>query len=149
MSEKSKITKLQSVIKQFQDIRAIGLAVFGVIVILVTWSGIGAVETNYSLQKQISALQEQNQNQSLQNNNLQLQNQYYNTNEYLELEARQLLGKAEPGEKVLNVQTSLALAQLAILPSNTNSQSQNPPPKPLYQSNFEAWMNFYFHRNQD
>lgn len=132
---------------QLQDIRAVGLLIFGVIVLLVTWSGIGAIETNYSLQKQIDSLKQQNQLQSLQNNNLALQNQYYNTNEYLELQDRQIFGKGLPGEKLILVPQSVALAQLTAIPSNNTFTITTPPPKPAYQANFEAWVNFFFHRN--
>jgi len=134
-------------VKNLQDIRVVGLIIFGVIAILVTWSGVGAIETNYSLQKQISQLQQQNELSSLQNNNLELQNEYYNTNEYLELQSRQLLGKALPGEKLILVPQSVALAQTVSIPTDKNLASSSPPSKPHYQSNFEAWMNFFFHRD--
>ena len=131
-----------------QDIRIAGLLVFGVIAILVTWSGVGAIETNYGLQKQITELQQQNDLANLQNNNLQLQNQYYNTNEYLELQSRQLLGKALPGEKLILVPKSVALANNINIPNDITLISNPPPQKPGYQKNFEAWMNFFFRRNQ-
>lgn len=145
-------TKIKNFISEIierssQDIRVAGLLVFGIIAILVTWSGIGAVESNYSLQKQISQLQQQNELSNLQNNNLQLQNEYYNTNEYLELQARQLLGKALPGEKLILVPESVALAQNVNIPSDATLNSNPPPVKPAYQSNFEDWMNFLFRRN--
>lgn len=145
-------TKIKNIIseiieKSSQDIRVAGLLVFGIIAILVTWSGVSAVETNYSLQKQITQLQQQNELSSLQNNNQQLQNEYYNTNEYLELQARQLLGKALPGEKLILVPENVALAQNVNIPNDTTLNSSPPPSKPTYQSNFEAWMNFLFRRN--
>jgi cell division protein FtsB len=130
-----------------QDIRIGGLLVFGVIAILVTWSGVGAIETNYNLQKQINQLQQQNDLSTLENNNLQLQNQYYNTNEYLELQARQLLGKALPGEKLILVPQSVALAQNVNIPTDNTLDNSPPPSKPKYQSDFEAWMNFFFRRD--
>jgi cell division protein FtsB len=143
-----KIKKIRSsnLVAQLQDVRAIGLIVFGFIVLLVTWSGIGAIESNYSLQKQITSLQQQNQLKQLQNNDLQLQNQYYNTNEYLELQARQIFGKGLPGESLILVPQSVAQAQLAMIPT-TAVDNSSPPPKPAYQANFESWINFFFHRN--
>ncbi len=145
-------TKIQTLVtdiinKSSQDIRVAGLVVFGIIAVLVTWSGVGAVESNYSLQKQITQLQQQNDLANLQNKNLQLQNQYYNTNEYLELQSRQLLGKAAPGEKLILVPKSVALIQNVNIPNDNNLISSPPPQKPKYQSNFEAWMNFFFRRN--
>ena len=145
----SKIQKFisQSIFKNLQDIRVVGLLIFGVIAVLVTWSGIGAVETNYNLQKQISQLQQQNDLTNLQNNNLQLQDQYFNTNEYLELQSRELLSKALPGEKLILVPQSVALANTVNIPQDKTISTSPPPAKPTYQSNFEAWVNFFFHRN--
>src|SRR5437667_142896 len=71
--------------RQLRDVRVLGLVIFGGLVLLVSWSGIQVIQTNYDLQKQISKLQQQNQVQELENNNLQLTNQYFNTDQYLEL----------------------------------------------------------------
>jgi len=148
------IEKIQNYISKLieratADIRTAGLLVFGIIAILVTWSGISAVETNYGLQKQINQLQQQNELSSLQNNNLTLQNQYYNTNEYLELQSRQLLGKAAPGEKLIIVPQNVALAQNVNIPEDMSLNNSPPPLKPKYQSNFESWMNFFFRRDNN
>ena len=132
-------------IKRLQDVRAVGLIVFGLIVLMITWSGIGAIQTNYNLQKQISQLNQENSNQSLENNNLQLENEYYNTNQYLELQAMALLGKGEPGETLILVSKTAALSQLA--PQSQSTKVSSNPQKPKYQQNFEAWMSFYFHRD--
>lgn len=125
------------------DVRTIGLLVFAVIALLVTYSSVGAIETNYGLQKQVYQLEEQNKLQALENTNISLQNQYYNSNEYLELQARQLYGKALPGENMILVPDNVALANSTNLGSNNDSTNQLP--KPFYQRNFEAWMQFYFH----
>ena len=92
MFEKIKNYQKHPYIQQFRDVRAIGLAVFGVIALMVTWSGVKAVQTNYSLQKRISGLQQQNDITALQNNNLKLQNQYLKTDQFLELTARREFG---------------------------------------------------------
>jgi cell division protein FtsB len=127
--------------------RTIGLVVFGIVAILVTWSGIKAVQTNYDLQKQISALQQQNQVSELENKNLQLQNQYYNTDQFLELAARRQFGKAAPGETELLVPKSVALAHAADLKKPLQQITAAPSlNKPKYQQNFEAWINFFLHR---
>jgi cell division protein FtsB len=134
-------------LKQFQDVRVAGLLVFGIIILLVTWSGVGAIEQNYNLEQEISSLQHQDSLQQLQNNNLSLENQYYNTNEYLELEARQLFGKASPGEKLILVPQSVALQDTVNLSNQSNLASTKNLPKPTYQQNFESWVNFFFHRS--
>lgn len=131
--------------KRFQDVRAVGLVVFGIIVLMITWSGIRAIQTNYNLQKQISQLSQENTNQQLENKNLVLENQYYNTNQYLQLQAMALLGKGEPGETLILVSKAAAYAQLA--PGAKTTAVGPITQKPKYQQNFEAWMAFYFHRD--
>ena len=127
------------------DVRFVGQLVFAVLVLLVTWSGIKSIQTNYGLQKQISGLSQQNSIQQLQNNNLQLQNEYLNSNQYLELAARLNFGLAAPGEKEVVVPESVALAYTTDLPS-TAKPAPGDLQQPRYQKNFESWVNFFMHR---
>jgi cell division protein FtsB len=134
-----------NLLEQFRDVRAAGLLIFLIIVLLISWSGVKAIQTNYELQKQISALQQENQVQQLINNNLKLQNEYYNTNQYLELTARQNYGLGASGETELIVPKSVALQNTVNLPTD------NIAPKPsikqaFYQQNFQSWMDFFLHR---
>lgn len=147
MLEKLTQYKNHPYVQQFRDVRAVGLAVFGVIVLLISWSGAKAIQTNYDLQKQISQLQQENQVWQLKDNNLQLQNEYFNTDQYLELSARQNFGLGEPGEKELIVPKSVALAHTVNV-SGSQNQAKASSRQPFYQRNFEAWMNFFLHRQQ-
>lgn len=132
-------------IRRLSDPRFAGQMVFLVIVLLISWSGIKTIQTNYGLQKQITSLNQQNELQKLQNDNLSLQNEYYNTDQYLELSARQNFGLAAPGEKEVIVPESVALAHTANLP-NLNQQEKITAPLPAYQRNLQAWTNFFLHR---
>ena len=128
-----------------KDTRFIGLVVFLIIVLLVTWSGVKSVQTNYGLQKQISKLQQENQVQKLKNDNLQLENSYYNTNQYLELSARQNFGLAESSETEVIIPRSVALSRL--VPLSTQPVSNQPTSvQSKWQNNFDAWVNFFMHR---
>ena len=134
---------------QLKDVRIVGMLLFVVIVLLVSWSGVKAIDTNYRLQRQISQLQQQNAVQQLTNDNLKLQNDYYNTPQYLELAARQDFGLAAAGETVLIVPHSVALAHTVALPQDTTPQTAAAAKKakqPVYQRNFNAWMDFFMHR---
>lgn len=101
------------------------------------WGTIVAIQNNFTLQQQVDSLRQANAYDELANETQQFQNQYYASNEYLELSVRQHLGKAAPGEKVL------------ILPPNTVA---TPPAKdqassvtPIAQrSNFAQWEYFLF-----
>ena len=127
------------------DVRFTGQLIFAVIVLLVTWSGIKSVQTNYGLQKQISALRQQIAVAKLQDNNLALQNNYLNSNQYLDVAARQNFALAAPGEKELIVPQRVALAYTVNLPTNT-PQITDAGHQPTYQRNFESWVNFFLHR---
>jgi cell division protein FtsB len=146
-------TKIQEIIKKIQDrvlrlrdVRVAGQAIFVVLVLLISWSGVKSIQSNYALQKQITGMSQQNDLQALQNNNLKLGNEYYKSNQYLELSARQNFGLAAAGEKLVVVPKEVALkrtvpfkdapAQVAV----TTSKERN---------NFEAWVNFFLNRRAD
>jgi cell division protein FtsB len=116
-----------------------------VVALLITinwaWGTIDAIQNNFVLQQQVDTLAQQNDYYTLQNETLHYQQDYYKTNEYLELSARTWLNKANPGEKEL------------LLPKNTVSAPPEPSPvstsKPItQQSNFEQWMYFLFGNKQ-
>ena len=137
--------KLLSYIWRLSDPRFMGQLLFVVVVLLISWSGIKTIQTNYNLQKQVTALKEQNSLQSLQNANLALDNQYFNSNQYLELSARQNFGLAAPGEKEILVPQSVAMAYTVNLP-NPTPPVQAKAKLPAYQQNFESWVDFFLHR---
>jgi cell division protein FtsB len=130
-----------------RDVRVLGFVVFGVMVILATWSGVAVIETNYELQKQIAQLDQQNKLQELTNSNLSLRNEYYKSDTFLELTARKQLGKGAPGETLLLVPKSIALVYAKEIPETTvKPQTSLPDDRPSYQKNFSEWMDFIFHR---
>ena len=133
-------------IKQLQDVRVLGLVVFAVLAVLVSWSTISAIQTNYGFQKQIATLQQENDVKQLENTNQELTNKYYQSNEFLELAARRQFGKAAPGEKMLIVPKTVALAY-TVDDSKAQTQAVEPPAQTsAVQRNFQAWMNFFMHR---
>ena len=136
---------LRTYILSLRDIRNVGLLVFTVIVLLISWSGVKSIQTNYGLQKQITELRQENGVQELKNNNLALQNQYLGTSQYLEVTARENLGLAAPGETELLVPKGVALAHTVKQPDDT-SVSAEVPKRPFWQRNFQEWINFFLHR---
>ncbi len=132
-------------LRRLNDTRFAGQVVFVIIVLLISWSGVKSIQANYNLQKQITALKQQNQLQKLQNDNLALQNQYYNSNQFLELSARQNFGLAAPGEQEIVVPHSVALAYTVKLPSVNDANSAQAH-QPAYQRNFQSWIDFFLHR---
>jgi len=138
--------KVRGFVAQLTDARIIGLLLFVVIVLLISWSGVKVIDTNYDLQKQISILKQQNRLQQVTNENLKLQNQYYDTNQYLEVAARQNFGLAAPGETVLIVPQRVALAHTVDVQAVPTKVQKTEVKKPAYQRNFESWVDFFMHR---
>jgi cell division protein FtsB len=150
MLEKLKKYQKNPYVEQLKDVRVIGLIVFCAIALLVAWSGLGAIQSNYVLQKQIARLEQENQVKELENTNLKLKNQYYNTEQYLELHARRQFGRAAPGETLILVPKSVALSHTTEITEDQEKPTEQPKPeKPTYQKNFEAWMEFFFHRSAE
>ena len=131
----------------FRDIRNVVLYIFAIIVLAITWSGVKAVQVNYELQKKISVIKQQNDVLQLENQNARLQNQYYKTNQYLDLAARQNLGLAGPGEKVFLVPKNVALKyidqSLMVKAPMRASVADN---RSKYAKNLEAWRDFLLGR---
>ncbi len=147
MLDKIKKYQAHEFIQQFRDVRFNGFIVFGVLVLLVSWSGVSVIETNFELQKQVSKLEQENQVSQLENNNLKLQNEYYNSNQYLELTARRQFGKGQPGEKLLLVPASIAKKYTVDIPAPSKQTDATPTlTKPLWQRNIESWVDFFMHR---
>jgi cell division protein FtsB len=134
-----------SYLKRLNDVRFLGQIVFVVIVLLISWSGIKTIQTNYGLQKQIASLNQQNELQKLQNANLELKNDYFRSNQFLEISARQNFGLAAPGEKLIVVPESVALANTIDVPFEAKDAATKAK-QPAYQRNFQSWVDFFLHR---
>lgn len=129
--------------RQLVDVRNIALYIFGIVVLAIAWSGAKTVQNNYELQKKIATLQQQNNLLWLENNNTYLQNQFYQTNEYLELSARQNLGLAAPGEQVLLIPQNVAMQYVDPALDMTKVNPQNSVDnRPKYAKNLEDWRDF-------
>jgi cell division protein FtsB len=132
-------------VRRLNDIRFAGQVLFVVIILLVSWSGIKAIQTNYGLQKQISALNQQNSVQKLENTNLELQNQYFKSRQYLELAARQNFGLANPGEKMVVVPRSVALSYTTDVPVD-EKETISTPHQSAVQRHINDWIDFFLHQ---
>ena len=136
---------IKDYVMSLRDVRNVGSLAFVVLVLLISWSGIKAIQTNYGLEKQVSQIQQQNEIAKLENENLALQNAYYNTSQYLEVSARENFGLAKPGETVLLVPKDVALSHTVAQPS-AEETIISAKDLPFWQTNFRDWMNFFLHR---
>lgn len=101
------------------------------------WGAVGALQKNFALQQKVDALSQENALYELANETQRFQNKYFEGREYIELNARDHLGKANPDEKLL------------VLPVSTATTPPDPelstPVKPIAQlSNLDQWIYFLF-----
>ena len=104
------------------------------------WGTVVTLQRNFTYQQQVDALQETLELESLRNENLRFQQTYYRSNEFLELSARQRIGKASPGEKLI------------ILPDSRNIVDETEADDQLTNrnisvSNLSQWLRFFFGRD--
>lgn len=144
INSKQYIKQLTELVGRFRDIRFTGQVVFAAMLLLVSWSSIKTIQTNYVLQKQIATLRQQNAVAELETKNAALQNEYFKTDTYLELSARRNYGLAMPGETVMLVPRSVAYAYAPEL-QNAENDTDKLAAKP---SNFQSWINFFLNRPQ-
>lgn len=116
----------------------------GVVVIFIVFSlvigSVQAIQENFQRQIEVDSLAQEVALLEIQNETVRLQNQYYQTDEYLELQARDLLGKTRPGEKVVILPKTTAKA-----PESLQNGLPERAEIPLEErSNFEQWLYFLF-----
>lgn len=135
-------------VKTVRDVRVLGLIGLGLLVLIASWSGVRVIETNYELQKKIANEQKENEIQKLKNDNITLQNDYYNSDTYLELTARKLYGKAAPGETVIIVPKSVAQKYAPDISKEKEPTEEVLDTRPQYRKNFDAWMDILFRQGR-
>lgn len=140
--------KYQHHLERLGDVRVVGQIVFVIIVLLISYSGVKVIHTNYKLQQQIAQLQQQNEIAKLQNENQKLKNDYYNSPQYLELSARENFGLAAPGEKELIVPKDVALAYAPESVVQKSQDTDTSKRQPFFARNIQAWLDFFLHRQQ-
>jgi cell division protein FtsB len=132
-------------VRRLNDVRFVGQMIFVAVVLMISWSGVKSIQTNYNLQKQITALNNQNTLKKLENENLSLKNEYFKSKQYLELAARQNFALAAPGEKLVIVPTDVALAHTVDLPDPAKEQAAKTK-QSAYERNLRSWVDFFLHR---
>lgn len=133
----------QKIIKMLLDVRNIGMYLFALLAISVTWSSVRALQQNFKLQQQIAVLQQQNAINQLENETIALRNKYLQSDEYIELEARRQTGKGLPGEKAILIPKDAAIARtiepLPVVQAPSVATTQKAP---WYIQNTRDWLSF-------
>lgn len=134
-----KASNLKPFVRKIRSLATLNNGVLLVAILIAStwvWSTIEAIQHNFTLQQQVDALGQQISVEDLQNKTLQLQKTYYQSDQYLELSAREHMGVATPGEKVVILPPNTVQA-----PSAASTASQAPVTS---KSNFAQWMYFLF-----
>ena len=134
---KTSIGTFFSVARGFFGMDNVVLIVLVVLAFIWSVGSIGVLNRNYNLQKRVDQANLDNQILQLQNQNLKLQQAYYQTDEFLGLQARALLGKANAGEHLV------LLPQQNELPT-TSSIGTSAATTTTTKSNSEQWFEFLF-----
>lgn len=115
--------------------------VFGVVIAAsLILNTVKVVQKNYGLQTQVDKLTDEIAILELQNQQLKYDIEYYKTDEYLELAAREKFNKKAAGERVV------ALPKDDLTDPLPPEEQAKLEPRPQYQENLEQWLYFLFGR---
>ena len=101
------------------------------------WGTVQTLQKNFTYQQQVDSLTQNVELEKLRNENLRFQQQYYKSDEFLELSARQRLGKAAPGEKLIILPDSRDIV-------DTAKPTADVEPVTMQASNLSQWVRFFF-----
>ena len=142
LQSKIEVVRKSLVQKGLYDMRLLALIGVGLVAMSVFWSGAKIVQQNYELTQKVAEIEQENQILELENKNKELRNEYLDTDEFAELTARRVFGKAAPGERVYIVPEEVALS--ALTTPEEVPEDELEISKPKYQENIETWYNIYF-----
>lgn len=100
------------------------------------WGTVETLQKNFAYQQQVDVLNENVELEQLRNENLKFQQQYFKSAEFLELSARQRLGKASPGEKLIILPDTRSTIDTAAASDDV--------PAAIKASNLTQWVQFFF-----
>ncbi|MDR0398094.1 MAG: hypothetical protein LBH36_02865 [Candidatus Nomurabacteria bacterium] len=146
MGLKTKLRQLKYVLKHdFFNMNNVVLLIAAVICVNWVWSAITTMDRNYELQKRVDDKRRQQLVLELQTATMRYERNFHKTKEYQELAAREKLGLALPGEKLLALAPNSAEARdkykTEVVAESSGEEDT--------QSNFVQWMNFLFGANKN
>ena len=130
-------------LKRYTTLNTVVILIGAIVVSGWVWGSITTMQRNYALQKEVDARERKLALTQLEVDTMQLQKNYYASDEYKELAARERLGLAAPGEKVLLLPPNSAAAKA------TNITEKSPTATTRTLTNFEQWMLFLFGGSAD
>jgi cell division protein FtsB len=127
---------------RYVTLNNIVIAIAAVITIAWAWGSVSMMQRNYQLQRKLDDKQRELTLTELEVQTLEYQKRYYGSAEYQELSARENLGLANPGEKLLNLPPNSAWAkQYGKTAARSDAAVRVKP------SNAEQWIDFLLGNN--
>lgn len=106
------------------------------------WGSLQVMQRNFALQKEVDHKQRQLELTQLEKDSEELKKQYYQTNEYKELAAREILGLVLPGEKLIILPANSQAVIDADAAADKHAITTTVPQETT--GNIEQWLNFLF-----
>jgi cell division protein FtsB len=134
-----KFPRPSSISKEYHHlitVQNVGIVIAAIIALGWAWGSVVTLQNNYQYQRQIDTNSQEVAVVKLQNSTLKYQQAYYKSDEYIELNAREKLGRSLPGEHLVLLPSSAGVhdATAEVITTTTVVES----------SNFSKWMNFFF-----
>ncbi len=129
-----KIKELKQTFKQYYNLNNVVVVAALLIALSWMWGTMEALQKNFTLQQEVDQHKQEVDLLRLETQNLEYEKRYFASDEFIELAARERLGLASPGEKMI------------LLPENTvtDELTKQNEPRIQKQTNFQQWMNFLF-----
>lgn len=128
------IKQLKQTLAQYYNLNNIVIVVALLIALSWVWGTMEALQKNFSLQQEVDQQRQEVELLKLEAQNLEYEKRFFASDEFVELAARERLGLAAPGEKMI------------LLPEDTVKDKLTEKNKPHLQkpTNFQQWMIFMF-----
>jgi cell division protein FtsB len=125
-------------LKHYVSLQNVTVAVALVVAMGWMWGTVSVLQKNYLLQRSIDDYDQQVQLAQLETDTMAYQQQYYRSQEFLDMSARDKLDKASPGEHLVRLPISdVPPEQRQAITGSVIRDAGRP-------SNFQQWMRFFF-----
>lgn len=131
---------MKELASKFLDSKTAVTGLFLVVAISLMFNTLKVIQRNYELQQQLDTLADEVALIEVENQNLKFNIQYYETDAYLEVEAKRRFNLAEAGEKVILLPKDGDLPQEQL---RTRVEEQQAT-QPQYEQNLDKWRAFLF-----
>ena len=128
-------------LESFFSLNTLLYAIALVIAVSLSLNTVSVIERNYTLEQEVESLQEEISILSLENENLKFNIEYYKTDDYLEVAAKEKFSKRGTGESVVVFERDEFTPTNTALSFETVEQEEQ---QADFKENFNAWWDFLF-----